>query len=709
LITLIPESYFDIEQEGQVEIIGWLYQYYNTESHEKVVNIVGGPVKKGEIPAATQLFTTDWIVRYMVDNSLGKYYLERHPNSHLKSKLKYLLPDEIKNINDERPLTEYKFIDNAMGSGHILVYAYDLLIEMYHEQGYSEREAAKLIIQNNLYGLDIDKRAYQLTFFALMMKFRQYDRRALNYNIYPNVYPTEDCDELSPKFFEQLSQKNADLTEQLEDILADFANIEEYGSIIKLPKNVDYQKLNDFVASFLATTTLDLDKTQYSKEKVLKVLSLINILNNKYDIVVTNPPYLNKFDPTLKKYLKQHYSEYSKDLFSVFVHHNINLVKGNGYSAFMTPMVWMFIKSYEPLRSDIINNKRISSLIQLEYSAYDEATVPICTFVIQNNHEDRPGVYLRLADFKGGMEVQRQKVLDAVENPTVKYVYRPKQTNFRKIPGSPIAYWVSKHLIDSFKNNLLNNYLITREGMTTGDNKKFLKLWYEISFNRITFNIKSYDKALWVPYNKGGKYKKWKVYENYVVNWEDNGFKIKNNSNSRNGKIRSHNYNGKFGLKTGITWSSLSSGKISFRYTPKGYLFDSKGAMGFLRGKFYINDLYQILGFLNSKVASKYLEIFSPTLDYKVGDIILLPIVKNKNNESTINAIVKENIKIVKDYDLQFEYFWNFKHHPFLNHIAEHNRFPPPLKAGLKKFLIYNCAKNVPKHSKTEVKNGKLS
>jgi hypothetical protein len=355
------------------------------------------------------------------------------------------------------------------------------------------------------------------------------------------------------------------------------------------------------------------------------------------------------------------------------------------------------------MRGTLLSKFTISNLMHMENNVMGIAFGTAVT-ILWNNY---------LPDFKG--TYHQIKTNDVSKKIPEKLPIRgnryncPKQTNFRKIPGSPIAYWVSKHLIDSFKNNLLNNYLITREGMTTGDNKKFLKLWYEISFNRITFNIKSYDKALWVPYNKGGKYKKWKVYENYVVNWEDNGFKIKNNSNSRNGKIRSHNYNGKFGLKTGITWSSLSSGKISFRYTPKGYLFDSKGAMGFLRGKFYINDLYQILGFLNSKVASKYLEIFSPTLDYKVGDIILLPIVKNKNNESTINAIVKENIKIVKDYDLQFEYFWNFKHHPFLNHIAEHNRFPPPLKAGLKKFLIYNCAKNVPKHSKTEVKNGKLS
>jgi 16S rRNA G966 N2-methylase RsmD len=675
LITLIPESYFDIEQEGQVEIIGWLYQYYNTESHEKVVNIVGGPVKKGEIPAATQLFTTDWIVRYMVDNSLGKYYLERHPNSHLKSKLKYLLPDEIKNINDERPLTEYKFIDNAMGSGHILVYAYDLLIEMYHEQGYSEREAAKLIIQNNLYGLDIDKRAYQLTFFALMMKFRQYDRRALNYNIYPNVYPTEDCDELSPKFFEQLSQKNADLTEQLEDILADFANIEEYGSIIKLPKNVDYQKLNDFVASFLATTTLDLDKTQYSKEKVLKVLSLINILNNKYDIVVTNPPYLNKFDPTLKKYLKQHYSEYSKDLFSVFVHHNINLVKGNGYSAFMTPMVWMFIKSYEPLRSDIINNKRISSLIQLEYSAYDEATVPICTFVIQNNHEDRPGVYLRLADFKGGMEVQRQKVLDAVENPTVKYVYRPKQTNFSKIPGSPIAYWASKNLIHDFEIGISMDKIVdARQGLATADNNRFLRQWFEVAINNICFNAKSLQESLesrkkWFPYNKGGAYRKWYGNYDYVVNWENGGYEIRNFKDA-NGKLRSRPQNTDYYFREAITWPKITSGKFNVRLRLCGSIHDTAGNEAFNENR---EILLYCLALVNSKVNDQIIYTLNPTLNAQVGDFSRIPVLKSGKGV-LINKIVLNLICIAKqDWD-SFETSWDFKHHPLLNHIAEHKQ-----------------------------------
>ncbi|WP_328285039.1 BREX-1 system adenine-specific DNA-methyltransferase PglX [Liquorilactobacillus vini] len=673
LITQIPESYFDIEQEGQVEIIGWLYQYYNTEPHEKVVNIVGGPVKKSEIPAATQLFTTDWIVRYMVDNSLGKYYLERHPNNHLKSRLKYLLPDEIKNVNDERPLTEYKFIDNAMGSGHILVYAYDLLIEMYHEQGYSEREAAKLIIQNNLYGLDIDKRAYQLTFFALMMKFRQYDRRALSYNIYPNVYPTEDCDDLSSKFFEKLRRKNADLTKQLEDILADFANVEEYGSIIKLPKNVDYQKLNDFVASLEITTALDLDKIRYSKEKVLKVFKLINILNNKYDIVVTNPPYLNKFDPTLKKYLKQHYSEYSKDLFSVFVHHNINLVKENGYAAFMTPMVWMFIKSYEPLRSDIINNKRISSLIQLEYSAYDEATVPICTFVIQNNHKDRPGVYLRLADFKGGMEVQRQKVLAAIENPNVKYVYRPKQTNFSKIPGNPIAYWSSKNLIHDFEiGTSMDKIVDTKVGLQTGDNNKFLRQWFEVAINNICFNAKSLQESLesrkkWFPYNKGGSYRKWYGNYDYVVNWENNGQEIRNFKDN-NGKLRSRPQNTDYYFREAITWSLITSSGFSMRYRNFGSIHDVSGMSAFSDNH---DILLLVMATENSKVGNYILKVLNPTINLQVGDLKRFPIIKSK---STLSRIILPLVKSSKqDWD-SFETSWDFKHHPLLNHIAEHKQ-----------------------------------
>ncbi|WP_244056760.1 BREX-1 system adenine-specific DNA-methyltransferase PglX, partial [Ligilactobacillus pabuli] len=453
LATEVPEEYFDVKKEGQVEIIGWLYQYYNTEPHDKVVNITGGAVQKRDIPAATQLFTTDWVVRYMVDNSLGKYYLERHPDSKMAQKLEYLLPEEIETIDDAKDLTKYSLIDNAMGSGHILVYAFDVFMDFYKEQGYSSREAAKLILENNLSGMDIDRRAYQLSYFALMMKFRQYDRRAFGREVSPNLYCFEDTDDISDEFFADLCVENSDLGEQVSELVTLFSNASEIGAVLKIPQIANIEQLYSFVKQHQVNDDLGIYNLNQEKQKVLRVLDLAKQLVKKYDVAVTNPPYMNKFDADFKKYLKQNYKNYSKDLFSVFIYHNSNIITEDGYAAFMTPFVWMFIKSYEDLRTYLLDNKKISSLIQLEYSAFEEATVPINTFVIKNTRNNNSnGVYLRLSDFKGGMEVQKQKVLEAIENPKCKYLYRSNQAKFVNIPSSPIAYWASDNLIQDFVN-----------------------------------------------------------------------------------------------------------------------------------------------------------------------------------------------------------------------------------------------------------------
>ncbi|MGQ4557843.1 Eco57I restriction-modification methylase domain-containing protein [Levilactobacillus hammesii] len=427
LITDISEDDFNVAVGGQVEIIGWLYQYYNTEPHDQVVNITGGPVKKNDIPAATQLFTTDWVVKYMVDNSLGKYWLERHPESSLQEKLAFLLPADIEIVTDNESVEDLKIIDNAMGSGHILVYAFDVLMQIYQEQGYAIRDAATLIIKNNLFGLEIDKRAYQLSYFALMMKARQFNRRALrNGDLAPNVFVFEDTDDVSEEFLAKISESDqADLTE----IIDKFRNARELGSII----HFDTQKTYDFdslQAAVEAVTTdgLDIFGIQETKEKVLRVLSIAKILTDRYDVVVTNPPYMNKMDAALKKYVKKYYADYSGDLFSVFIFNNSNLVKKGGYSAFMTPFVWMFIKTYEKLRKYLIETKKIDSLIQMEYSAFEEATVPINTFVMKNVTNESLGTYVKLSAFKGGMNVQRDKVLEAIANPNVSYLYRTNQS-----------------------------------------------------------------------------------------------------------------------------------------------------------------------------------------------------------------------------------------------------------------------------------------
>ncbi len=396
----IPEDDFYVQAGGQVEIIGWLYQYYNSEPHNQVVNIYKGIVKKQDIPAATQLFTTDWVVRYMVDNSLGKYWLDHYPNSELRNKLKYLIPDkyafeQATSVSNLKP-EELKIIDNAMGSGHILVYAFDVLMEIYLTLGYSERDAARAIVEYNLYGLEIDKRAYQLSYFAIMMKGRQYDRLFLKKSLSPNLREFIDSPKVTDEYQERISELNNDKyserwNEYKELIFDQFENGKELGSIIKLvDKNnqaitKEYLgKVREYISKFNEFTNMDiLYGMKEIQEKYLHILDVAEMLVDKYVAVVTNPPYLNKMDKKLKKYVNDNYSDVKKDLFSVFIKLNSQMLIDNGYASFMTPFVWMFISSYEKLRSFLINERNISSLIQMEYSAFEEATVPICTFTIK--------------------------------------------------------------------------------------------------------------------------------------------------------------------------------------------------------------------------------------------------------------------------------------------------------------------------------------
>ena len=630
LINDIDEVDFDVTRGGQVEIIGWLYQYYNTEPHDYAVNITGGAVTKNEIPAATQLFTTDWVVRYMVDNSLGKYWLERHPNSDLKSNLDYLLPGEIQTVDSSENLEDMRLIDNAMGSGHILVYAFDVFMKMYAEQGYSSRDAALSIVQNNLYGLEIDKRAYQLAYFALMMKARQYNRRALQpEKVKLNVHVFEDTDTVSPEFLDALSGEYADDIKQIIEL---FSNARELGSIIKFDKTFNWTKLRENVED-MHTDALDIFGMNQSKKIVLKVLTIGEIMSTKYDVAVTNPPYLNKFDPDMKKYVKKNYADYSGDLFSVFIFNNINLVKIGGYAAYMTPFVWMFIKTYEKLRSYLVANKEISSLIQMEYSAFEEATVPINTFVLKNVPNSGNGTYIKLSAFKGGMNVQRDKVLEAIANPDIDYLYRTNQANFKKIPGSPIAYWASKNLIHDFEvGKRMENVVVPKVGLQTGDNKIFLRFWYEVGNQNICYSANTISESTlsgkkWFPYNKGGSYRKWFGNYDYVVNWKQNGKEIRNFTDNT-GKLRSRPQNTDYYFQESITWSDITSGDFSARYRAPGSIFDVVGKSAFKLEK--QTDLLSLLGLLNAKVTNYIFKILNPTIHLQTGNFAKFPVINSK-------------------------------------------------------------------------------
>ena len=665
----MPRDDFDVEKEGQVEIIGWLYQYYNEEPHDQVVNINGGPVKTDDIPAATQLFTTDWVVRYMVDNSLGKKYLEHYPDSPVKGKLKYLLPGDITPDQSDFDITRIQVMDNAMGSGHILAYAFDVLMTMYEDQGYAKREAANSIIQNNLFGLEIDRRAFQLSYFSLMMKLRRYDRQALNRSVMPNIHVFIAAPAVTEEFLHSL-KASSEVIDEIQDIAAHFMDAKTLGSIIELPANYDYAGMRNALEPVATAQKISLFGNQQTAQQLLEIIATAETMTQRYDVVVTNPPYLKKMNSTLKKYVKKHYKDYSADLFSVFIWHNINMTKVNGYAGYMTPFVWMFIKSYEKLRTALLSNVKIDSLIQLEYSAFEEATVPINTFVLKNTKNDETGTYLRLSDFKGGMMIQAEKVQEAIADPGVKYLYRTNQTNFGKIPGSPIAYWASQQLIRDFETGRpLSEFVDPREGLATADNNRFLRQWFEVTYSSIKFDARSIEESIssrkkWFPYNKGGTYRKWYGNYDYVVNWKNDGYEIKHFT-FPNGKQRSVVRNPDYYFREAITWSAITSGEASFRVQRAGLIFD--------HAAYNIFDVSaEMLAFLNSKVTSTILPMLNPTINSGSAAVSALPILDTGKEKKNLNQLVQQNLHCTKSDWEENETSSEFSKFPPLRSIAEH-------------------------------------
>lgn len=681
----VPEDDFNVQNGGQVEIIGWLYQYYNSEPHNQVVNIYKGIVKKQDIPAATQLFTTDWVVRYMVDNSVGKYWLDHYPDSELRNKLEYLIPD--KSVNEQASTKsslkpeKLKVMDNAMGSGHILVYAFDVLMEIYRTLGYSERDAARAIVEYNLYGLEIDKRAYQLAYFAVMMKGRQHDRLFLKKKISPNLREFIDAPKVNEEYDKRITELNEDhnsekWNEYKELIFDEFSNGKELGSIIRLldrdkqPITKEYlAEVRQYILKFEQFTNMDiLYGLKETQEKYLHILDLAGMMIEKYTAVVTNPPYLNKMDKKLKKYVNVNYTDVKKDLFSVFIQLNSQMIIEKGYASFMTPFVWMFISSYEKIRSFLINERNISSLIQMEYSAFEEATVPICTFTIKNSKE-QIGNYIKLSEFTGGMEVQRLKTLDAIsERQTCGYLFSSSQENFKKIPGRPIAYWLNEDILNTFSSlPSLDLFSQAKQGISTADNDKFMRFWFECDLSNVGFNYKNITEAKnshkkWFPSTKGGAYRKWYGNNEYVVNWENDGQEIKNFKDKK-GRSRAVIRNPQFFFRKGLAWSAISSGKPSFRFTNQGFIFNSKGPMLFPK---IDSDMNVITAYLNSNLVYELLKVLAPTLDYSQGPISKLPF-KQIEDDSEISDLVSKNISISKlDWD-SFETSWDFICHPFIS------------------------------------------
>ena len=654
--------------KDQVQIIGWMYQYYIAEKHNQVVNINKGTVKKEDIPAATQLFTTDWVVRYMVDNSLGRYWIERHPESNLADKLEFFVKPkngDITYIDENVTPEDMTFLDDCMGSGHILVYAFDVLMEIYRERGYSDREAARSIVENNLYGLDIDDRCTQLAYFAVMMKARSYDGRFLRRGIEPHVIAIQESNGIETFINEKITP-DKEMNQIGQYLIHTFKDAKELGSLITVEEK-DYDGFLNYLNDCMDNAEYDLSTYQWEMDVLPVVRTLAKqamILSRKYVSVTTNPPYLNKMEGKLKKFVLDNYKDYSGDLYSVFVYRNFSLSVSDGYMGYMTPFVWMFNKTYEALRSYIMDIKSLTSLIQMEYSAYEEATVPICTFVVSNSNSNQKATCLRLTDFKGGMSIQKSKTMEAIANNTVSYLYDIDLNQLKVIPGKPIAYWLSDRFLSVFGDKYCFDYARYNKGLDTGENDRFLRLWHEISSEKFSQKT-SEESRKWFPYNKGGAFRKWYGNNEYVINWQDDGSEVKSfkKSNIRNKDMY---------LKPGITWSSTSSGDFSCRYCVGGYIFDSKGCMAF-PVKSIVGLEYYLLAGMNTVCNNEFLKAITPTIDFNPGPVSRAPmkIVDDQVVFSHVVDIAKSCIQISKEDWDSFETSWDFLRHPFLSLIAK--------------------------------------
>ena len=691
LVNDIPESDWLEEDNkgGAVQIVGWLYQYYNTEPKEQVFANLKKNIKISaeNIPAATQLFTPDWIVRYMVENSLGRLWSEGHPDFD-KSEWKYYLDEAPQEPQVAQQLAELrkgyaaltpediKCIDPSMGSGHILAYLFDVLMQIYRSAGYTDRDAAASIVEHNLYGLDIDDRAAQMAYFVVMMKGCHYDSRFLRRHLNPHVYAIQESGELTADALGRLGKQES-TARALRD---GFKNAREYGSILQ-PKVTlaELDALQEQLREVDGASDMGSLTDQLVAGQIVNVLYPLieqaRMLVQKYDVVVTNPPYMgaSNMNPRLNDFIKNHYPDYKSDFFSAFIVRGSEMTKPEGYCGYFTPYVWMFIQSYEKLREYLYTNATIETLIQFEYSAFEEATVPVCTFAFKNSHVSKKGCYLRLVDFRGGMEVQRQKTLEAIANHNCGFYYEQNTDNFSKIPGSPVAYWVSNEMLRSFADfaPLGDNYPICI-GMRTGDDERFLRAWYEVPFTKIGIGYKSASEFTeqhrkWVPYNKGGEYRKWYGNNILVVNWENNGLEIKDNTRRKypqlgdnlNWKIT----NEKHYFKEGITWGTISSGAASFRAYGCGFIFSTKGSAIIVAGR----QRQHLLCFLNSKIAYSMLKVLSPTVGFDVGYIGSIPYRTPKENSAEIvENYYKKNVDFAKkDWD-SFETSWDFKRHPLV-------------------------------------------
>ncbi|WP_302262067.1 BREX-1 system adenine-specific DNA-methyltransferase PglX [uncultured Clostridium sp.] len=694
MIELIPED----DWKDAVQIIGWLYQYYNSEKKDDVFAALKKNVKitKENIPAATQLFTPDWIVRYMVENSLGRLWLEGHPD--VKSQLlptegeqsayaagnrepedtkwHYYLEEAEQEPEVQAQLAEIrkeyaaltpdqlKVIDPCSGSGHILAYMFDVLMKIYESYGYTTREAVASIVENNLYGLDIDDRAAQLAYFAVMMKARQYDRRFFSRGIQPHVYAIVESNHVDQFALEYFCNGDAKLKKAMDTIISELHDEKEYGSILTVTPQ-------DWSALYARFAEIKED-IHISREVALRgLLPLVQVaeaLAQKYDVVVTNPPYMGSggMGAKLTDFVKKSYPDSKSDMSTVCMEKSLSMCRKNGFMTMINIPVWMFLASYENFRNALLRDNTIINMIHPGRGIFG-SDFGTTTFVFRKSNPcGYIGCYHRLFDAQGEVKSNEEREKAFLDK---KGQFYADQLNFSKIPGNPVAYWVSDILMEAFaKEIFIGDICEPRVGMATANNDRFIRLWYEVGMDKIGLGMKCREEAVnskkkWFPFAKGGEFRKWYGNNDYVVNWENDGIEIRNFKDEKTGRIRSHNYNLDYIFQSAITWTVISSATTSFRFCPEGFLYSNSGYGMFFPHK---NDIPAILGFLNTSVVMSILSVLSPTIGFESGYLRKIPYLSTPDE---VTAVVNECISIARaDWD-SFETSWDFKHHPLLRKV----------------------------------------
>lgn len=683
LIHDIPEDDFNIERGGQVEIIGWLYQYYNTEP-KAAAFAKNGKITKEEIPAVTQLFTPDWIVRYMVENSLGRLWVEGHPDCGLKENWKYYLEETQQEPEVQVKLAEIrkeyaalnpediKLIDPCMGSGHILVYAFDVLMQIYESAGYSQRDAAKSILEHNIYGLDIDDRAYQLAYFAVMMKARQYNRRILNGEHSCHVYAIQESNSINRAHLKYFGAGMDDIEKnaakmQLEGLLDTLTDAKEYGSILNV-ESYNWDLLRRFVAAEDTAGQISMDSVgvEDTAEQLNRLIDIGETMARKYWVTCTNPPYAgtSNLSANVNNFVKKNYPDSKADLFAVFIERCRQMTVNNGFQAMITQHAWMFLSSFEKLREKMMLTETVN-MAHLGARAFEEIggeVVQTTAFVRCANHvEGYKGTYCRLIEptsqqGKADMFISGQNQ------------YRVGQISFSKIPGVPVAYWISPEVLKLFDERTVGSIADAKSGMTTTDNTRFLRLWEEVNCQKIGFgygNIADTQdmKYKWFPFCKGGDFRRWAGNESFVVNWFNNGEEIRA---AAEGATGGRLVNIDCALRECLVWTKISSANISLRMKKQGIFF-SDAAPGVFANR---ETLYYLLALLNTKYANEIIKLINPTLNFVPGAVSSVPVKKDEKNKGKIIEIAEGNVQLSEqDWD-SFETSWDFKKHPLLQNVS---------------------------------------